>query len=79
MNMEFDREWLLAFWQRHNGKIICCTIGLLFGVLVLALGFFRTLFLFLCIGIGFFVGKRLDDKEDLLELLDRILPPGYRR
>ena len=47
MNMEFDREWLLAFWQRHSGKIICCTIGLLFGVLVLALGFFRTLFLFL--------------------------------
>ncbi|WP_018703166.1 MULTISPECIES: DUF2273 domain-containing protein [Sporomusaceae] len=79
MNMEFDREWLLAFWQRHNGKIICCTIGLFFGVLVLALGFFRTLFLFLCIGIGFFVGKRLDNKEDLLELLDRILPPGYRR
>lgn len=79
MKISIDQEWLLALWQQHSGKIVCCAAGLLFGVLVLTLGFFRTLFLCLCLAGGYVIGKHLDDKEDLLELLDRILPPGYRR
>ena len=41
--------------------------------------FFSSLFLMLCIGLGFFIGNKLDKKEDLLEWLDRLLPPGYHR
>ena len=47
--------------------------------MVLWLGFFQALFLMICIGIGFFIGYKLDMKEDLLEWLDRLLPPGYHR
>lgn len=41
--------------------------------------FFQALFLMICIGFGFFIGNKLDKKEDLLEWLDRLLPNGYHR
>lgn len=33
----------------------------------------------ICISAGFFIGNKLDKKEDLLEWLDRLLPPGYHK
>ena len=63
-------------WNNYRGRLLCSVFGLF---IVLWLGFFQALFLMLCIGLGFFIGCKLDKKEDLLEWLDRLLPPGYHR
>ena len=66
-------------WNNYRGRLLCSIFGLFIGTMVLWLGFFAALFLVICIGFGFFIGTKLDKKEDLLEWLDRLLPPGYHR
>lgn len=71
---------ITEFYNSHKGGINGAAIGLLIAVTILLLGFFRMLFIALCIGIGYYFGKRLhDDKEYLKNLLDRVLPPGTYR
>ena len=66
-------------WYNYRGRLLCTLVGLFVGVMVLWLGFFAAMFLFCCIAAGFFIGHKLDKKEDLLEWLDRLLPQGYHR
>lgn len=75
MNQKLFEE----LWQRHSGKIVGCSAGFAVGILVITFGFFRTLFLICCIGAGYIVGKRIDEKEDIMDILDKLLPPGYHR
>ena len=75
MNMEF----LLELWQNHSGKITGVTLGLLTGIMVIVIGFFQALFIMLCVIAGDVIGKRIDDKEDIMEILEKILPSGYHR
>jgi uncharacterized membrane protein len=74
-----DRNLLEEIWQSHGGKILGCSVGFIIGILVLMLGFFQTLFVLFCVIAGFMVGKRIDEKEDLMDILDKLLPPGYHR
>ena len=66
-------------WNNYRGRLLCSAFGLFIGVMVLWLGFFQALFLLVCFGLGFFIGYKLDMKEDLMEWLDRLMPPGYHR
>lgn len=74
-----DRQLLEEIWQQHSGKIVGVTIGFILGVLILIFGFFQTLFVLLCVIAGYIVGKRIDEKEDIMDILDKLLPPGYHR
>ena len=74
-----DRKLLEEIWQMHGGKILGCGSGFVLGILVLLLGFFQTLFVLFCVIAGYMVGKRIDEKEDLMDILDKLLPPGYHR
>jgi uncharacterized membrane protein len=46
--------------------------------LFLSIGFFRTMLILICVGIGFFVGLFKDSKEEFLEFVERILPKGFK-
>ena len=70
---------LAEIWRAHSGKIVGVSIGLILGLLILAIGFFQALFVLFCMVVGYFIGKRIDDKEDLMEILDKLLPPGTHR
>lgn len=71
---------MLKVYNRHQGEIIGACIGLGTAVLILIINFWRVLFIAICVGIGYYIGKRLsDDKEYIKNLLDRILPPGTYR
>jgi len=72
-------EIMHEVWGNYRGRLIGVIIGLVIGLLFLFMGFFRTIFLLLCISAGFFIGNRVDNKEELIDLLDRLLPPGYHR
>jgi len=74
-----DANLWREIWDQHSGKIIGAIAGLLIGVFILTFGFFRTLFVILCVAAGCIIGKKIDEKEDLMDILDRLLPPGYHR
>ena len=74
-----NTQLLTEIWQHHGGKIAGMAIGLIFGFLVLFMGFFKTLFVLICVGAGFLIGKRIDEKEDIMDILDKLLPPSYHR
>ena len=73
-----DQRLLQELWKYHSGKIVGGILGFLLGLFILMLGFFQTLFLLFCIMAGYIIGKRIDEKEDLADILDKLLPPGYR-
>ncbi len=71
--------WWFAvqYLRRNHGKVAGVVLGLWAGFGIMELGVLWTLFISLCVGLGYFIGKRLDEnQENLWEFLDRILPPG---
>lgn len=73
------QEIIQSIWENSRWRVVGTAAGLLVGILFLWLGFFRTVFLLICVGFGFFIGKKLDKNEDLIDFLDRLLPPGYHK
>lgn len=60
----------------NRGKFLGALVGCLVGVMILFIGLFKTMFIFICTGIGYTLGG-IDYKNiDLKELLEKILPPG---
>lgn len=74
-----DKQLFQELWQHHSGKIVGVAVGFILGVLIITFGFFQTLFVLLCVIAGYIVGKRIDEKEDIMDILDKLLPPGYHR
>ena len=72
-------DFFATLWETHRGRMIGVIIGLVIGIMFLTLGFFRTVFLLFLMSAGYMLGSHIDNKEDLLDLLDRILPPGYHK
>lgn len=70
------KDRLFKFFEKHQWKIICSFIGFVIAVVILIIGFFKTLFITLFIAGGYYLGKKIDNKEDIAEILDKILPPG---
>jgi uncharacterized membrane protein len=73
-----DSNGLFEFIKTHRGQIIGIGLGLLVGVLILTIGFFSTLFLAICVGIGAFFGTKNKFRSKLFEILDKILPDIFR-
>ena len=73
-----EKASFLEFIKTHRGIITGIGLGLLVGVLILAIGFFRTLFLAICVGIGAFFGTKNVLRKKLFEILDKILPDLFR-
>lgn len=74
-----DPLLLQEIWRTHSGKIIGIVAGFVVGLMIIAIGFFQAMFVLVCMIVGYVVGKRIDDKEDLMEIIDRLLPPGTHR
>jgi len=68
-----DKDKLMDFFITNQGKIIGALIGFLAGLLFLTLGLFKTLVLSICIAVGYYLGKKVDNKEDIIQLIERLL------
>ena len=81
--IEAMKSFVIDLFESHRTRKIGFITGLITGVAILILGFFNTLFIFLCGVIGLFVGSRFDSKDDLVEKilhkLDEILPENIQR
>lgn len=73
------KEFLINVFSKNQGKIIGSLIGLILAILILIIGFFRTLVIVIFVFTGYYIGKKIDNKEDLVEFLDRILPTGWNK
>jgi len=80
MNLDNITQSLAQFYKSHRGGINGAIAGLIIAVSILLFGFFRILFVAICVGTGYYIGKKLsEDKDYIKNLLDRILPPGTYR
>lgn len=52
-----------AIWQDHRGKAIGILLGLLASILFVTVGFWKTIFIILCLAVGYWIGKRIDDHQ----------------
>jgi uncharacterized membrane protein len=68
-SLEFILEWMLM----HRGKIIGVLVGLLISLSVIFWGVLKTLLIVVCVVIGYFGGKQLDDRVDIKDRLLRML------
>ena len=57
--------------DNHPGKLIGASIGLVLGLLMVTLGFWRTLVLVLFTVLGFGLGKRQDEHQSITIWLER--------
>lgn len=72
-------EIMQNLWDNYRGRLVGSLFGFIIGAMFLILGFFQTIFLLICIIGGYLLGKHIDNKEDLMDILDRLLPPGHHR
>lgn len=61
-----------------QGETTGVAAGLFFGIIYLLVGFWDTLVFVVFVSTGYYIGRKLDHKEDLREILDRILPGKFR-
>lgn len=73
------KEIVVSCLTIHRGKTIGLACGLLFGILILSLGFLKGLFLCLCIAAGYWIGRFYDKEDNFMVFLDKILPNGYKK
>lgn len=72
-------DWLRELAEHHRFKVLGLLLGLVFSLLVIHYGPWKALFIMFCVGIGYWVGKRLDDEpEGLVEMIERLMPHGRR-
>ncbi|WMM26916.1 DUF2273 domain-containing protein [Tissierella sp. MB52-C2] len=69
---------LLESINNNRGKFFGALVGFLVAVLILIIGFLKTLFIFLCTCIGYILGSKSYKKIDFREILEKILPLGGR-
>jgi uncharacterized membrane protein len=61
-----------------NKRLLGIVIGVLFGILYLIFGLFKTIVFALIVCIGYLIGRFWDDREDWRDVIDRVLPPKFR-
>jgi len=76
--MKDIRDFIETCLTLYKGRTIGIFCGLLFGLLVLLLGFWRVVFVALCVAVGYCLGSYRDKKESFITFLDKILPGGIR-
>lgn len=77
MGKQMLRE-ILELINNNKGKFFGAFLGLLLGIIILIIGFFKTLFIFMCTCIGYIIGSKSYKNINFREILERILPPGGR-
>ncbi|RKD25580.1 hypothetical protein BEP19_01145 [Ammoniphilus oxalaticus] len=63
----------------HPGKSLGALAGLVFSLLYIWLGFIDTVVVLVFVSTGFYLGRKFDNREDLTDVLDRILPGKFTR
>jgi len=67
---------LLVFYSTHKEECIGALIGFILDLAIIFVGFFKVLFIVICVSIGYYIGKRFRENRNVLKtILDKIFPP----
>ena len=61
-----SKEKIMKFYANHKGEILGSTAGLAIAILILTLNFYRTLFIFVCVAAGYYIGKNFAMVKNIL-------------
>jgi len=61
------------FFKNHRGKIFLTLVLIIFGILLMTIGFLKTMFVILLGILGWFGGRLLDDKELIRRFINTYL------
>jgi uncharacterized membrane protein len=64
---------LMEIFITHKGKVIGVLLGLVFGLFTIIFSFWKAIFISICIIIGFYLGKRVDENEEFKSLIRKFL------
>ncbi len=66
-------------WRGHRGCVLGAFIGAFVAISILLFGFWNMLFIGLCVAVGLWLGKRIDDADDgWLQNLREVNPRDLR-
>ncbi|MDI3256613.1 MAG: DUF2273 domain-containing protein [Kyrpidia sp.] len=68
-------QWL---WERHPGRMLGTALGLVAGMVFLAVGFWRALIFAFFVWLGYVWGSAWERREDWRDVIERLLPSRYR-
>lgn len=70
------KEWFKVLLLDHKWRVIWVALGLLIGILILTINFWRTLLLCIIIGLCYVFGSLMDKGgwQKVKEFLDFVLP-----
>ena len=68
-----------SLWDNHRKASIGVLLGLIFGICTLVFGFWSMVFVALCVGVGLFIGKKLDEGENISAKLCDYIKENWKR
>jgi uncharacterized membrane protein len=71
---EFLKKYLPKI-AGYKGRILGTIVGFIAGLIWVFLGFWRAIAFILCVVVGFYLGKKIDQRGSLREILNKVLPP----
>ena len=73
-------EEVLQYLRNHPKRVIGTALGLVSGVCLVMVGFWKTVVIALMCALGYYAGKCADERKGWKELLDEKLPgrPDFR-
>lgn len=60
---------IIEYIKTNGDKVVGGFIGFLISILILTIGFIKSLFIILCICLGCFLGKKNYSREDIKKML----------
>ncbi|MFZ5644061.1 MAG: DUF2273 domain-containing protein [Bacillota bacterium] len=63
-----DTDQIIEIINKNRGKLAGIIIGLIFGWFAITYGFLKAVFVSLCIGAGYYIGRQVDRRADLTEI-----------
>lgn len=62
----------LNYVNSNKGKSLGTFFGIIVSIMILSLGFFKALFIILCASLGYVIGDKIDEGENLKDLFLKI-------
>ncbi len=66
--LSYTKDWI----NSNPGKAVGVIVGLLLGVLLFSLGFVKTLFIFLLMALGYYLGRSKDENISIIDEISRL-------
>jgi len=59
-------------WNDHRGKTVGVIAGVFFGLIYLLVGFWDALIFAFIVTVGYYIGNKVDKKEQMMSLQDML-------